>query len=123
MMTGTDFQHLRLSMVDDVVLVEILTRELIGPEHAEELGNELWKVTGQDWAKRLLVDFDRTRYLSSTGFAVLFKLVTQTRAAGKQVKFCNMHPEIRIGADIVGLGKLVEIHESQQSALQAFGQS
>jgi len=123
MMSATDFQHLRLSMVDDVVLVEIMTKELIGPEHAEELGNELWKVTGQEWAKRMLVDFQRVRYLSSTGFAVLFKLVTQAKAAGRQVKFCNMHPDVRIGADIVGLGKLVEIHESQNSALEAFGQS
>jgi anti-sigma B factor antagonist len=59
--------------------------------------------------------------LSSTGFAVLFKLVTQAKAEGREVKFCNMHPDVRIGADIVGLGRLVEIHESETTALQAFG--
>ena len=121
MPTPTDFQHLRLSMVEDVALVEVMTKDLMGPEHAQELGAELGKVAGQEWAKRMLVDFRRTTYLSSTGFAVLFRLVSQAKAEGREVKFCNMHPDVRIGADIVGLGKLVEIHENEKSALRAFG--
>src|SRR4051812_11796368 len=109
-----EFQHLRLSMVeDDLVHVEIMTKDLMGPEHAQELGAELSRVAAQDWAKRMLLDFHRTTYLSSTGFAVLFKLVSQAKANGRQVKFCRMHPDVRVGADIVGLGKLVEIHESE----------
>jgi anti-anti-sigma factor len=119
-MPTPEFQHIRLSMVNDVALVEILTKDLQGPKLAQELGAELAMVTPQEWAKRLLVDFRRTTLISSTGFAVLFKLVSQAVAEGRQVKFCNMSHEVQLGAEIVGLPKVVEIHESQAAALRAF---
>jgi len=122
-MSTPDFQHINLSMVKDVALVEVVTKDLQGPKMAQELGAELGQVAAQDWAKRLLVDFGRIKYLSSTGFAVLFKLVKQALAAGRQVKFCNMDPGVRVGADIVGLDKVAEIHDSQELALQAFSQT
>ena len=90
---------------------------------AQELGSELARVTAQEWAKRLPVDFRRVGYLSSTGFAVLFKLVSRAQAEGRQVKLCNMSTEVRIGADIVGLPKVVEIHENQGAAVRAFTQA
>lgn len=119
-MSSPDFRHIRLSMIKDVVLVEVTSKDLQGPELAQQLGAELTTVAGQEWAKQLLVDLQKTRYLSSTGFAVLVKLVQQVQSLGKQVKLCNMHPDLRIGADIIGLGKLVEIHDDETSALQAF---
>jgi anti-anti-sigma factor len=119
-MPTPNFQHISLSMVKDVAVVEILTKDLQGPKLAQELGAELAQVTAQDWAKRLLLDFRRNHFLSSTGFAVLFKLAKQTVEAGQQVKLCNMEPGVRTGAEIVGLDKVVEIHETRDSALRAF---
>ena len=115
-MSAPDFQHIRMSMVRDVVLVEIISKDLQGPKLAQELSAELNQVIQQEWAKRLLVDFSSIRYLSSTGFAVLVGLVTRAKAAGREVKFCNMHPDLRVGADIIGLGTIVEIHDTEDSA-------
>jgi anti-anti-sigma factor len=110
-------------MVKDVVLIEIISPNLQTPAPAQALGAELNQVAHQDWAKRMVVDFHKIRYLCSTGFAVLFGLVTRARAAGREVKFCNMDPDVRVGADIVGLPTVVEIHDSEASALRAFEQS
>ncbi len=122
-MPTTEFQHIRLSMVGDVALVEVITKDLQGPKLAQELGIELARVAAEEWSKQLLIDFRKTGYISSSGFAVLFKLVTRAQAEGRQVKLCNLAPEMQIGADVVGLTKLVEIHESQGSALRAFEKS
>jgi anti-anti-sigma factor len=119
-MSTADFKHIQASMVDDVAVVEIVSKDLRGPDLALELGAELTAVAGQDWAKRLLVNFRPVRFLSSTGFAVLVKLLTQANASEQQVKFCEMDPDVRIGADIIGLAKYVEIHDSEASALKAF---
>jgi anti-anti-sigma regulatory factor len=119
-MSSSNFQHLGLSMVGDVALVELLTKDLQGPKAGQELGSELALVLAQDWARRILVDFRRTLFLSSSGFAALFKLVSQARADGRQLKFCGMAPGMLIGADVVGLLKVVEIHESQAAALKSF---
>jgi anti-sigma B factor antagonist len=122
-MSSPDFQHLRLSMVKDVAVVEIRTRDLQGPMLAQELSTELALVTAQEWARRLLVNFRRVTYLSSTGFAALFKLVTRARAEGREVKLCGMENGVRLGAEIVGLQKLVEIHEDETSAMRTFARA
>ncbi len=122
-MADADFQHIRLSMVKDVAVVEIRTKDLTGPAMALELTNELAMVTAQDWARRLLVNFRRVAYLSSTGFAAVFKLVSRANAEGREVKLCGMKEGVWLGAEIVGLPKVVEIHEDEASALNAFARA
>src|SRR5580692_8791783 len=98
-MTAADFQHIRVSMVKDVAVVEIYTKELHGQKPAQELGAELAAVTAQEWARRLLVNFRKVGFLSSTGFAVLFNLVARAKQEGREVKLCAMDPGVRLGAD------------------------
>ena len=119
-MSTADFQHIRTSMIEDVVLIEILSKSLLGPELAQELGVELASVASQEWAKRMLIDLRKTEYLSSTGFAVLLKLVKHAKAAGQEINFCGIRPEVRLGADIVGLGTFVGIHDTEKEALDSF---
>jgi anti-anti-sigma factor len=109
-----------MSMVQDVAVVEIRTKELQGVQLAQELGAELALVNAQDWARRLLVNFRRVAYLSSTGFAEIFKLVSRAKAEGREVKLCGMEQGVRLGAEIAGLDKVIEIHPDEASALRAF---
>ena len=122
-MSSPNFQHLRLSMVGDVALVEVHTKDLQGPKAGKELGTELALVLAQEWARRILLDFHRTAFMSSSGFAALFKLVNQARAVGREVKFCAMVPGVMTGAEVVGLPKVVEIYKDQDGAMKAFASS
>ena len=122
-MADAGFQHLRLSMVQDVAVVEIRTKDIHGPQLAQELGHELAVVTAQDWARRVLVNFHRVAFLSSTGFAAIFRLVSRVRAEGREVKLCAMDPGVRLGAEIVGLDKVAEIHDDEGAALRAFARA
>jgi anti-sigma B factor antagonist len=119
-MATAEFQHIKTNMVDDVAVVEVLSKELRFPAQCQEVAPELYLVAGQDWARKLLVNLGRTRYLCSTGFGVLVNLVKQANALGHAVKFCSMDPEVRIGADIIGLDKIAEIHDTEHEALKAF---
>jgi anti-sigma B factor antagonist len=119
-MSADNFQHIKANMVDDVAVVEVLSNELRFPAQCQEVGTELYLVAGQDWAKKLLVNLGRTRYLCSTGFGVLVNLVKQASALGHAVKFCGLDPEVRIGADIIGLDRIAEIHPTEHEALKAF---
>ncbi|WP_254053526.1 STAS domain-containing protein [Singulisphaera sp. GP187] len=107
-------------MVNDVAVVEITSKDLRGPDLALELGAELSTVAGQEWAQRLLLNFRHVRFLSSTGFAVLAKLMNGANATGQQIKLCELDPDVRVGADIIGLSKYVEIHDHEAAALKAF---
>ena len=119
-MADADFQHLKLSMVKDVAVVEIHTKDIHGPQLAQELGHELALVIAQDWAKKLVINFRRVGFLSSTGFAAIFKLVSRAKAEGREVKLCGMEHAVQLGAEIVGLPKVVELHDDEASALRAF---
>jgi anti-anti-sigma factor len=119
-MSRIDFEHIKADMVGDVAVVQVLSRELRFPPQCKALGDELALVAGQDWAKKLLVNLKHTKYLCSTGFAILFNLVKQAREQGTVVKFCELDPEVRIGADIIGLDKMAQIHDSEAAALKAF---
>jgi anti-anti-sigma factor len=119
-MSTVHFQHIKTNMVHDVAVVEVLSKELRFPEQARELASELALVAGQDWAKRLLINMKHTKYISSTGFAVLVNVVKQSRSQEHEVKFCALDPEVQIGADIIGLDKIAEIHETEHAALHSF---
>ena len=119
-MSTVDFQHISTSMVGEVAVVEILAKELRFPAQAQELGTELTLVAGQDWAKQLVVNMKHVKYLSSTGFGVLFKLVKQVNDQGGEIKFSSLDPEVRIGADIVGLDKISSIYETEHEAIKTF---
>ena len=121
-MSKPDFQHLRLSMVKDVAVVEIRTKDVHDLNLARELGDELALVAAQEWSRRLLLDFRRVGFLSSSGFAAIFKLLSRARSEGREVMLCGMEPGILLGAEIVGL-KVAEIHEDEASALRAFARS
>ncbi|WP_165232297.1 STAS domain-containing protein [Aquisphaera insulae] len=118
MSTG-EFQHIKANMVGDVAVVEVLPGELRFPPQAQELGSELTLVAGQEWAKKLVINLKHTKYLSSTGFAVLFRVVKQANDRGATVRFCELDPEVRLGADIIGLDKVSTIFETEEEAIQS----
>lgn len=119
-MPPPEFQHVRLTMVGDVALVEVLTRNLQGQEVARQFGSELSLVLDQDGARRILLDFRRAAYLSSSSFAALFRLLNRARATDRVVRFCGMSDSMLAEAEVVGLPKVVDIHKDQLSGLQAF---
>ena len=49
--------------------------------------------------------------------------MNQANQAGKlnhEIKFCNLDPEMRIGAEIIGLAKIAKIRDTEHDALRAF---
>jgi len=61
-------------------------------------------------------------FRSSTGFAVLLKLVKQAKDQGSNLKFCNLDPDVCIGADIIGLDKVASLYGTEHEAIKAFAE-
>ncbi|OJW16382.1 MAG: hypothetical protein BGO49_18720 [Planctomycetales bacterium 71-10] len=115
-----EFELLSLSMVDDVAVVQVTAHELRFPNQAEALSYELGLVIGQEWAAKTLVDLGRVGYVGSTAYAVLVGVVKKAAELGRAVRFCGLNPDVRIGADIIGLDRLAPIHDTEAEALAAF---
>ena len=121
MSADNEFEHIRVSNVEDVVLIEILSSDVQGPDRATRFSTELIAVANQETAQPILLDMSRCVYLSSMGYSALFKLVKRAKERRRRIKFCNMHPDVKVGADIIGLYHVVELYDSRESALEAFG--
>jgi anti-anti-sigma regulatory factor len=123
-MTAADgFKHLRLDTLGGVVLIEVTSKEIQGPDLAKEFIGELTRAVGLNGDKPLLLDLRWARYFSSMGYSALFKLVKCAKERRRPVKFCNMHEDVRVGAEAVGLPQVVEIHDSEAAALEAFARA
>jgi anti-sigma B factor antagonist len=116
-------KHLRLRYVDGVVVIDVLSKDIQGPDRAKEFIAELMSVAEEECDQPILVNLRRTIYLSSMGYSGLFKLVKCAKERQRVVKICNMHPDVRVGADVVGLPHVVEFHDSEEVALLSFAQS
>ncbi|WP_337177848.1 STAS domain-containing protein [Paludisphaera sp.] len=116
------FELLNLSMVGDVAVAQVMVHELKFPAQAEALSYELGLVVGQDWAAKTIVDLGRVGYVGSTGHAVLAGVVKKAAQMGRTVKFCGLSPDVRIGADIIGLARVASIHDTEAEALAAFAE-
>jgi anti-anti-sigma factor len=119
-MVADTFKHLRLSTVGDVVRVEVTSKEIQGPDLAKEFIGELSAAVDCDGPGPILVDLGRLRYLSSMGYSALFKMVKTARERGRPIRFCNMHEDVRVGAEAVDMPLVVQFHDSDSAALEAF---
>jgi anti-anti-sigma factor len=119
-MPSDSFKLINVSTLDDVVLIEIMSTNIQGPELATQFSAELCAVANQDSTRPILLDMHRCGYLSSMGYSGLFKLVKRANEQHRRVKFCNMHPDVESGAEAVGLYHVVKYYNCQEAALAAF---
>jgi anti-sigma B factor antagonist len=118
-MTSEPTAHIGLEMDGDIAIVHILSREIRHPGPAVEMGEQLASVLDQGH-ERILINFKGNRYLCSTAFATLVNVAKKVQAAGGQIKACCLDPDVQVGAQILGLGRFIEIHETERAALDSF---
>ena len=118
-MSTAHFQHIKTSMVDEVAVVEVLPKELRFPPQARSLERSSpWSPAGVGEAApgqhetHQVSQQHRVRRPVQPGEAI--------KDRGDEVKFCGIDPEVQIGAEIIGLDKVAEIHETEHEALKAF---
>jgi anti-anti-sigma regulatory factor len=122
-MVAEGFKHLRLRTAGSVVVAEVTSPDIQGPDRAKEFIGELTDVVGQQSDRPLLLDLQWVRYLSSMGYSALFKLVKSARELKRPIRFCNMHEDVRVGAEAINMPLVVEIFDSEAEALGAFARA
>jgi anti-sigma B factor antagonist len=115
----SDFEspHVRAETVDDVVVLSLLVHEIRTPIMAASVGRDLGELVDRIGARNYVLNLHRTKYMSSTAFAMLLNFTKKITALGGTLKLCAMDPEVRIGADIIGLGRFVPIVADESTAV------
>ncbi len=116
-MSDFDSPHVRAETVDDVVVLSLLTPEIRTPIMAASVGKDLGALVDRIGAQRYVLNLKRTKYMSSTSFAMLLNFTKKVTGLGGTLKLCEMDPEVRIGADIIGLGRFVPLVAEESVAI------
>jgi anti-anti-sigma factor len=109
--------------VGNVACLRVAVKEIRHPQSAQQFGAEVRAAAQSLGLTRVLIDLGETEYLGSTAFATLLNLAKTMSEAGGVLKLCNLHPDVQVGAKILGLGHAVEIHPDRKSGLKSFAQA
>jgi anti-anti-sigma regulatory factor len=111
--------HIAYELIDDdnpeVVVIEFLSREIVGPQQAEELGEQLESLLDADLPQDFVIDFDNVWSLGSSAFAEIARFVHRAR----RVRFCHLDRTLALGAALIGLDGWSDPSEGRQAVIRA----
>jgi anti-sigma B factor antagonist len=104
----------------DVVIARAFGPELRHPSHAQQFGADVEALCTVDGYRKILLDLRHVKYMSSTGFATLLGTHQKIKAAGGRLAICNLHPDVAVGANIIGLGRVVDTYPDESEGIASF---
>jgi anti-anti-sigma factor len=119
-MSQKTYDYFELDRAGDVAVFRLAVKEMRHPHAAQEFGTEVRAALQESGLKHALIDMDSVEYVGSTAFATLLNLAKAVTAGGGLLKLCELHPDVRVGANILGLGHAVEIFDDRNTALKSF---
>jgi len=115
---------LRSQLIKEVAVVRCQGRIVLGPE-VDALEAEVEKHTripGTDilLVKGLVLHLAEADYIDSSGLGALVRLLSVMRAAGSDVKLCELSPPLVRVLEITNLSSVLHTYASEQEAIEAF---
>lgn len=87
----------------------------------DALGRQLLDLVENQARRKILLDFSRVRFLSSTMLGVLLSMRKQLAAIKGRMAICGLRPELRRVFKVSKLEKLFEFYDKEEQALNSFG--
>ncbi len=100
--------------VDDAVVIKLVGNldTNTAPEAETEINTWLEKDS-----KKMVVDLEETKYVSSAGLRIFLATAKKMTAAGGTVLFCSPNEVVKEILDISGFSTILNIKGSQQEAI------
>ena len=109
--------HIAYELIDDtnpdVVAIEFLSEEIVGPVDARELGEQLDSLVTPDLPQQFVLDFGNVRSVGSTAFG---EIVSFARKVGR-LYICNMRENLQLGSALIGLDDCAAFAPSRRVAI------
>ncbi|MCB1309255.1 MAG: STAS domain-containing protein [Leptospiraceae bacterium] len=88
---------------------------------AEDVLLAAYESVPSDRKGRIILNFETTKYINSSGIAILIQLITRSSENEQKIEFINLSPHFRKVMDIVGLTDFVQIFDSLDDAIKQGG--
>ncbi len=87
---------------------------------SEDAMNDAYAENGIQDTKKLLLNFDRQSFITSSGFGTIIKLLWKTRENGQSLRIAHPAMQVRTIFNTIGLTQSIGVYESETEALDDF---
>ncbi len=87
---------------------------------SEEALNDAYADNGVQEATKLLLNFDRQSFITSSGFGTIIKLLWKTRDKGQTLRIAHPAMQVRTIFNTIGLTQSIGVYASEAEALEDF---
>jgi len=119
--TSTARAHINYELIGEptpeVMLIEFMSADIVGPTHARETGEQLASLVRDDLPRQVVLDFKGVRALGSTAFGEVVSFARGVRGRNGQVQVCNLRDTLRLGAALIGLDAHADFAADRQWAI------
>ena len=114
-MSESPAAHFTVRSVNDIVIATFTA-----PKVVLGMREPLYDLVEKDHHRRIILNFENVRFLSSAPIGVLFQLKKKVEAVGGTVRFCCVDPDIQDVFRITSIDRLFDIHANEADAIASF---
>ncbi|HOB75207.1 MAG TPA: STAS domain-containing protein [Phycisphaerae bacterium] len=113
--------RLFIQPIRDVTVVNFADASILDAQQVQQIGEELYDLVDNKARRKIVLDFEKVRFLSSSALGVLIALRKKADAIKGRVVLCNLRNELREVFKITNLEKQFEFRDNEEQALGVFG--
>jgi anti-sigma B factor antagonist len=113
--------RLLIHPIRDVLIVNFQDTSILDTALVEKIAEELYDLVDNKARRKLVLDFSKVQFLSSSALGVLITLRKKMTAMKGQLVICSMRKELMRVFEIASLTKLFTFRPDEREALTFFG--
>ena len=102
----------------DVGIVNFTTTQVLDEVNVQQLGRELMELVDKHYLVKIVINFEKVKFLSSAVLGKLISLSKRISAEKGRLAFCHIRPEILQVFQITRLDKLIPILDKEDEAVR-----
>lgn len=111
----------RLDEIQDVTLVTFKDNSILDVASIQRIGRELYELAESGAEKKLILNFQAVRFLSSQALGVLLTLRRKAEKTAVQIVLAELRPELARVFKITNLDKMFRFFDTKVDAFKHFG--
>ena len=113
--------RLLIQSIKDVTAVRFLETAILDTRLIQQISEQLNELVEARNKKKLLLDFNAVKFLSSSALGLLVTLKKKLDIINGTIVICGMNKELQKVFKITSLDKLFAFADDEESALEVFG--
>jgi anti-sigma B factor antagonist len=113
--------QLLIHSIRDITIVDLQEKSILDTSQIEQIGTELYDQVENRCHKRLILDFTKVQFLSSSALGMLITLQKKVAAAKGELVLCGMRKDLMKVFEITKLNKLFTFRPDEKEALAKLG--